>query len=71
MMCIACEQDAMWFAYLERKGLLTPDGYPVEQAPSMFTSEPLEPAPVAAEIKEQTSPETAEKSSFSDDDPAA
>ena len=31
MMCIACEQDAMWFAYLERKGLITPDGYLVEQ----------------------------------------
>ena len=46
MMCIACEQDAMWFAYLERKGLITPDGYLMEQPPSVFAGEPLEPAPL-------------------------
>ena len=71
MMCIACEQDAMWFAYLERKGLITPDGYPLGQAPSVFAAEPAAPAPIAAQAKEQASPETAEKSSLSDDDPAA
>jgi len=32
-MCLACEQDAMWFAYLQRKGLITPDGYLIEQPP--------------------------------------
>ncbi|HKM87792.1 MAG TPA: hypothetical protein VJX48_04240 [Xanthobacteraceae bacterium] len=71
MMCIACEQDAMWVAYLQRKGLITPDGYLVEQPPSVFAAEPLEPAPVAAEVKEETPPETPEKSKFSGDDPAA
>ena len=70
-MCIACEQDAMWVAYLQRKGLITPDGYLVEQPASVFAAEPLEPAPVAAEVKEETPPETSEKSKFSGDDPAA
>jgi hypothetical protein len=39
-MCIACEQDAMWFAYLQRKGLITPDGYLVEEPPSLYVAEP-------------------------------
>ena len=41
-MCLACEQDAMWFAYLQRKGLITPDGYLVEQPPSLL--DPVETA---------------------------
>jgi hypothetical protein len=44
-MCIACEQDAMWFAYLKRKGLITEDGYLVEPPPPVFMAEPLESAP--------------------------
>jgi hypothetical protein len=71
MMCIACEQDAMWFAYLQRKGLITPDGHLVEQASSAFAAEPLKPASVAAEVKEETPPKTAEESKFSSDDLAA
>jgi hypothetical protein len=39
-MCIACEQDAMWFAYLQRKGLITPEGFLVEEPPSVFAAEP-------------------------------
>jgi len=70
-MCIACEQDAMWFAYLERKGLIPPDGYLLEQPLSVFATEPLEPAPVAADVKEETPAETAEKSKFSGNNPAA
>ena len=66
MMCIACEQDAMWFAYLERKGLITADGYLMEQPPPAFASEP----PVAADVKEETPAEPADKSKFSGDDPA-
>jgi hypothetical protein len=71
MMCIACEQDAMWFAYLQRKGLITPDGYLVEQASSAFAAELLKSTSVAAEVKEETPPKTAEESKFSSDDPAA
>jgi len=70
MMCIACEHDAMWFAYLERKGLITPDGYPAEQPASVLAGEPPEPAPVAADAKEETPAEPADKSKFSGDDPA-
>ncbi|MGD0315096.1 MAG: hypothetical protein ABSB37_03940 [Xanthobacteraceae bacterium] len=66
MMCIACEQDAMWFAYLERKGLITPDDYLMEQQPSAFASEPS----VAAGVKEETPVEPADKTTFSGDDPA-
>jgi len=69
-MCIACEQDAMWFAYLQRKGFITADGYPAEQPPSVLASEPLELAPVAAEVKEETPAEAVDKSKFSGNDPA-
>jgi len=69
-MCIACEQDAMWFAYLQRRGLITPDGHPAEQPSSVSASEPLEPAPVAADVKEKTPAETADKSKFSGNDAA-
>lgn len=71
MMCIACEQDAMWFAYLERKGLITPDGVTVEQEPSVFAAEPLEAAIVTAPVKEPARPETVDKNKLSDHDSAA
>jgi hypothetical protein len=71
MMCIACEQDAMWFAYLQRKGLITPDGYLVEQPPSLFAAEPIEPAPASEEVKQETPSETAKEDKFSCDDPTA
>jgi hypothetical protein len=74
MMCLACEQDAMWFAYLQRKGLITPDGYLVEPPPSL--ADPVEtPAPAASaavEKPEQAASEPADKTNdFSCDDPAA
>jgi hypothetical protein len=65
MMCIACEQDAMWFAYLQRKGLITPDGYLVEPPPSVFAAEPAEPAPAQEENKEKNASESADKNKFS------
>jgi len=71
-MCIACEQDAMWFAYLQRKGLITADGYLVEQPPSVLAAEPIGPIePAPAEVKRETQPEPAEKNKFSCDDPTA
>ena len=75
-MCLACEQDAMWFAYLQRKGLITPDGYLVEPPPSL--ADPVEtvpaPAPAAASAEKPEPPasEPADKTNtFSCDDPAA
>jgi len=50
-MCIACEQEAMWFAYLKRRGLITPDGRLVEEPPSLFVAEPIEPAPAPDQLK--------------------
>jgi hypothetical protein len=68
-MCLACEQDAMWFAYLQRKGLITPDGYLVEEPPSLFGS--VETPPASEEKKDETASKPADKSSFSCDDPTA
>jgi len=69
-MCIACEQDALWFAYLQKRGLITPEGYLVEQPP--FLADPIESTPAQAE--EEKKPDgaaaaSAEKSEFSCDDP--
>ncbi len=67
MMCIACEQDAMWFAYLQRKGLITPDGYLAEEPP--FLAGPIEPSPAQQEKKEENTRDPAQKDLFSCDDP--
>ncbi|MGD0418377.1 MAG: hypothetical protein ABSA68_02165 [Xanthobacteraceae bacterium] len=70
MMCIACEQDAMWFAYLQRKGLITPDGYLVEEPP--FLAGSIEPSPALEEKKkEENARDPAQKDLFSCDDPTA
>jgi len=46
-MCLACEQDAIWFAYLESQGLLKPDDpAAVEQ---LFAAFPVQPLPVKRE----------------------
>jgi hypothetical protein len=66
-MCLACEQDAMWFAYLQRKGLITPDGYLVEEPPSLFG--PVEAT--AARPMSDNAGKPADKSGFSCDDPTA
>jgi len=34
-MCLACEQNAMWFAYLRRRGLIDENGMPTEPVPSV------------------------------------
>lgn len=69
-MCLACEQDAMWFAYLQRKGLITPDGYLVEEPPSLFG--PVEATAAAAdENKDDNVGKPADKNGFSCDDPKA
>jgi hypothetical protein len=69
MMCLACEQDAMWFAYLRRKGLISEDGYLFEEPPSLFG--PVETAPAPEGKKDDSASKPADKSSFSCDDPTA
>jgi hypothetical protein len=46
-MCLACEQDSIWLAYLESKGLLNPDDPAAVEA--LFSAFPVQPLPVQAE----------------------
>jgi hypothetical protein len=83
-MCLACEQDAIWLAYLESQGLLKPDDPAAVDA--LFSAFPVQPLPTQAEwdsptpeaptatpaqgaVKPQAKP--AAKNSFSCDDPTA
>jgi hypothetical protein len=79
-MCLACEQDAIWLAYLESKGLLNPDDPAAVEA--LFSAFPVQPLPVQAEWDKPTpeAPDTAAKpvvakpvaaNPFSCDDPTA
>ena len=43
-MCLACEQDAIWLAYLESQGLLQPDDPAAVEA--LFADFPVQPLPV-------------------------
>jgi hypothetical protein len=45
-MCLACEQDAIWLAYLESQGLLQPDDPAAVDA--LFAGFPV-PVPVRSE----------------------
>ncbi len=45
-MCLACEQDAIWFAYLESQGLLKPDDPAAVEA--LFGAFPVQPLPMQA-----------------------
>jgi hypothetical protein len=65
---MACEQDAMWFAYLKRKGLITEDGFLVEPPPSVFAVEPLEPA--SPGDKKDGASENADQGTLPFDNPA-
>jgi hypothetical protein len=62
-MCIACQQEAMWFAYLRRKGLITADGLPAEDSPLMVGAD--EPQPARGETKDEGAAERANKDQFS------
>ena len=75
-MCLACEQDAIWLAYLESRGLLTPDDPASVEA--LFGAFPVQPLPVQgaqeeprAEAAAKTEAMPAEKDKFSCDDPTA
>jgi hypothetical protein len=80
--CLACEQDAIWLAYLDSQGLLKPDD--PEAIEALFSAFPVKPlpmqaawdaptpeAPAAAVAKGTAKAAEAAKNSFSCDDPTA
>ena len=80
-MCLACEQDAIWLAYLDSQGLLKDDDpAAVDQ---LFAAFPVQPLPVKREwdaptpeapaeaLSKSAAPKPAEKNPFSCDDPTA
>jgi hypothetical protein len=72
-MCLACEQDAIWLAYLESQGLLNPDD--PEAIDALFSAFPVQPVPVQVEEGAQQPKVSAKiadknnKNPFSCDDP--
>jgi hypothetical protein len=75
-MCLACEQDAIWLAYLESQGLLQPDDPAAVEA--LFGAFPVRQLPVQAdwdkptpEAPKKTVINPAGKNLFSCDDPTA
>ncbi|MGH6671591.1 MAG: hypothetical protein ACRECE_12700 [Xanthobacteraceae bacterium] len=72
-MCLACEQDAIWLAYLESRGLLQPDDPAAVDA--LFGAFPVQPLPVQGEDAQQagtpaqTEDNKPAKNPFSCDDP--
>ncbi len=76
-MCLACEQDAIWRAYLESRGLQPDDPAAVE---ALFAAFPVPPPPEQQEHSEQAvnapakileKKEKKEKNPFSCDAPTA
>ena len=75
-MCLACEQDAMWFAYLRRRGLIDENGMPTEPVPNL--ADPFETLATEEEKEQrdaqkqlqQNAAAPADKDKFSCDDPA-
>ena len=70
-MCLACEQDAIWLAYLESQGLLKPDDPAAVEA--LFEAFPVQPVPVQSErAKTKDEPSSAsDRNPYSCDDPKA
>jgi hypothetical protein len=73
-MCLACEQDSIWLAYLESKGLLKADDPAAIDA--LFSAFPVQPLPVQAEwdaptpeAPDQPAAKPAPDNPFSCDDP--
>jgi hypothetical protein len=69
-MCLACEQDALWFAYLESQGLLKPDDPAAVDA--LFGAFPVQPLPMQQDDGAQRANNPAadsDKNPFSCDDP--
>jgi hypothetical protein len=72
-MCLACEQDAIWLAYLESRGLLQADD--PDAVDALFSAFPVQPLPVQGEAElQQRTPSADLKTAnnpFSCDDPTA
>jgi hypothetical protein len=70
-MCLACEQDAMWLAYLESQGLLQADD--PAGAEALFAGFPVKPLPMQqrADAAVEPAAEPAKPNPFSCDDPTA
>ena len=75
-MCLACEQDAIWLAYLDSQGLLKPDDPAAVE--ELFAAFPVQPLPVKQEWDAPTpeaparpEPKPAANNPFSCDDPTA
>jgi hypothetical protein len=66
-MCLACEQDAIWLAYLESQGLLQPDDPAAVEA--LFAGFPVQPLPARSETGVKAQDRTAEQNPFFCDDP--
>ncbi len=72
-MCLACEQDGIWLAYLESQGLLKPDD--PAAADALFAAFPVHPVPMQRSSDEpageaaQRSDTTAQPNPFTCDDP--
>lgn len=69
-MCLACEQDAIWLAYLESKGLLKPDDPAAVEA--LFGAFPVQPLPAQQDSvpARGDAAKVSEKNPFSCDDPS-
>jgi len=52
-MCFACEQDAIWLAYLDSQDLLTPDDPQAVNA--LFAAFPVRPLPIRQEPADEAS----------------
>jgi hypothetical protein len=71
-MCLACEQDAIWLAYLESQGLLKPDDPAAVE--TLFAGFPVRPLPVQSAAASTTPSGTtpaAAQNPFLCDDPKA
>jgi hypothetical protein len=68
-MCLACEQQGLWLAYLQKRGLITPDGYLTEQPP--FLADAGEPQLAEPAGADDTPAAAADSNKTSDDEPKA
>jgi hypothetical protein len=68
-MCLACEQDAIWLAYLESRGLLNSDDPAAVEA--LFSAFPVQPLPVQQpqDGQPEKAPAKSAANPFSCDDP--
>jgi hypothetical protein len=80
-MCLACEQDAIWLAYLDSQGLLKEDDPAAVE--ELFAAFPVQPLPVKREwdaptpeapaeaMPKSATPKSVADNPFSCDDPTA